>query len=189
MVAILLIIVFQILNGAFLSLDNLEVVLQLGAEIAIVAVAEVMVMVLGEIDLSIGNVFALAPFVMYLGYKAGLPLIVAIVCGLLSGLAVGLVNAVLHVKCIDDSNHPAQQSSQGKIEHANTGRRNSHFTTADRITANGYCVDAKPTAGKQKMPDGNHDDCPQYDTPRRRAHGPRNPPRTGCNLRKAIRNY
>ena len=97
LVAILLIIVFQVLNSAFLSLGNLQVVFQLAAEIAIVAVAEVMVMVLGEIDLSIGNVFALAPFVMYLSYKAGLPLIAAVVVGLLSGLAVGLVNAILHV--------------------------------------------------------------------------------------------
>jgi len=97
-VAVLLIIVFQLLNNSFLSLANLKVVFQLSAEIAIVAVAEVMVMVLGEIDLSVGNVFAFSPFIMYFAYQAGMPLILAVVAGLVAALAVGLVNGLLHVK-------------------------------------------------------------------------------------------
>ncbi len=97
-VAVLLVVVFQLLDSSFLTVANLKVVFQLSAEIAVVAIAEVIVMVLGEIDLSVGNVFAFAPFIMYFAYEAGLPLIVAVVVGLLSGVAVGWVNAILHVK-------------------------------------------------------------------------------------------
>lgn len=97
-VALALVVVFQILNGAFLTVQNLQVIFQLGAEIVIVAVAEVMVMVLGEIDLSVGNVFAIAPFIMYFSYQAGLPLAVGIGLGLIAGLTAGWINGLLTVR-------------------------------------------------------------------------------------------
>ncbi|NMP22813.1 ABC transporter permease [Sulfobacillus harzensis] len=98
LVAVALIVIFQVLSAQFLTLGNLQVAFQLAAEIAIVGVAEVMVMVLGEIDLSVGNVFAFAPVVMYFINQAGVPLVVAILVALAASLAVGFINGVLTVK-------------------------------------------------------------------------------------------
>ena len=97
-VAIVMIVVFQALNPSFLSGENLSVIFQLAAEIAIIAVAEVMLMVLAEIDLSVGNIFALSSFVMYFAYQAHLPLALGIVLGVASGAVVGLMNGVIAVK-------------------------------------------------------------------------------------------
>lgn len=98
LVAVALIIIFQVLSSQFITVSNLQVVFQLAAEIAVVGVAEVMVMVLGEIDLSVGNVFAFAPVIMYVINQAGAPLIVAIIIAIAASLAVGLINGLLTVK-------------------------------------------------------------------------------------------
>ena len=45
------------------------------APFAILAVGEVMLMVAGEIDLSIGSVYLFAPFMFYKFNEAGLPLV------------------------------------------------------------------------------------------------------------------
>jgi simple sugar transport system permease protein len=97
-VAVSLVLVFQVLNGAFLTPTNLEVILQQAAEISFIAVGEVMVMVLAEIDLSVGNVFALAPFVLYFAVQAHWPMVVGIALGLLAAGVVGLLNGLVTVR-------------------------------------------------------------------------------------------
>jgi simple sugar transport system permease protein len=97
-VAILLAIYFEISNHAFLmsgaSLQNLS---QFIAPVAIIACGEVMLMIGGEIDLSAGMVYALAPFVMYFATQAGVPLPIAVILGIAAGALVGLINGVLTV--------------------------------------------------------------------------------------------
>ena len=56
-----------------------------------------MLMIGGEIDLSAGMVFALAPFVMHFAHEAGLPLPLAVPVALLASAAIGLVNGVVTV--------------------------------------------------------------------------------------------
>ncbi len=105
-VAILLVIYFQASNQNFLTQANIRTISQFAAATAIIAAGEVMLLICGEIDLSVGNVFALAPFIMYFTSmyftnQAGLPLWVGIVFGLLVGLlvsaVVGLLNGLVTV--------------------------------------------------------------------------------------------
>jgi simple sugar transport system permease protein len=95
-VALLLIAWFQNANHDFLltsaSLENLS---QFVAPAAIIACGEIMLMIGGEIDLSAGMVFALAPFVMYFANAAGIPVMPSLVLGILAAGAVGLVNGVI----------------------------------------------------------------------------------------------
>ncbi len=98
-VAVLLIAYFESANRDFLlsgaSLQNLT---QYIAPAAIIACGEIMLMIMGEIDLSAGMVFALAPFVMHFAAEAGVPAPLALIVGVASGAAVGLLNGLITVK-------------------------------------------------------------------------------------------
>ena len=93
LVAIALIIYFQSVNSNFLSAGNLPVIAQFVAAAAIIAAGEVMLMIGGEIDLSVGSVFALSPFIMYFAMEDyGLPFGLAVIAALLVSAFIGLVN-------------------------------------------------------------------------------------------------
>jgi simple sugar transport system permease protein len=95
-VALLLIGWFEYANRDFLLSDaSLENLSQFVAPAAIIACGEIMLMIGGEIDLSAGMVFALAPFVMYFAADAGVPVFLAMLLGLLAAGFVGLVNGVV----------------------------------------------------------------------------------------------
>nr|WP_218103914.1 ABC transporter permease [Thermogemmatispora onikobensis] len=96
-VAIALIIYFQFSNQAFLSTQNIRTLSQFVAATAIISAGEVMLLICGEIDLSVGQVYALAPFIMYFANQAGLPLLVGLILGLLVCALVGLFNGLITV--------------------------------------------------------------------------------------------
>ena len=96
-VVVVLFIYFSVSTDDFFGTDNLRVIGQFTAAISIIAVAEVMLLISGEIDLSLGNIYALAPFVMWFGTEWGLPLPLAVIFGLLGAAAVGAVNGILTV--------------------------------------------------------------------------------------------
>ncbi|MGH3318741.1 MAG: ABC transporter permease [Streptosporangiaceae bacterium] len=83
---------------SFNSVDNYGVIANYVAPVAIIAAGEVMVLICGEIDLSSGMVFALAPFIMYLLHQSGLPLGLAVVLALACSLVIGIVNGGVTVK-------------------------------------------------------------------------------------------
>lgn len=98
LVVIVLLFYFQVSTGVFFSEDNLVNVSQYVAAIAIVAVGQVFLLVNGEIDLSVGQVFVLAPFLMYFAIEDyGLPTLVAIVIALVGSAGIGLLNGIIHV--------------------------------------------------------------------------------------------
>lgn len=96
-VGVLLVIYFAIANSEFISTDNIRTISQYAAAPAILASGEVMLLICGEIDLSVGNVYALAPFIMYSAYTHHWPLALSLVAGILVGVAAGLVNGLITV--------------------------------------------------------------------------------------------
>jgi D-xylose transport system permease protein len=90
---IVIIIVFQIERSRFLSAANLVNLLQQSAEFIVLGMAEIFVLLLGEIDLSLGFSGAVGGAVMVilayppinLGWGA------AVACGLATGTAIGFV--------------------------------------------------------------------------------------------------
>jgi simple sugar transport system permease protein len=99
-VAIVLVIYFQIgSDGGFLSPQFMSVVLRDTGRLGLIAVAEVMLMITGEIDLSLSAIFSLAPYMMALMSVAwGVPLAVGAVIGILMGVLVGAVNGIITVR-------------------------------------------------------------------------------------------
>ena len=97
-VAVLLTLYFQAVNENFLSSANLQTLSQFMAASAIIACGEIMLLICGEIDLSAGHVFALAPFLMHFAADAGLPIVPALLLALIASGLVGLVNGLITVK-------------------------------------------------------------------------------------------
>src|SRR3954471_14790124 len=74
-VTVIAAIYFALQNDRFFTQANFENLLPYFAPLAILAAGEVLLMVAGEIDLSIGSVYLFAPFMFYEFNLAGLSLI------------------------------------------------------------------------------------------------------------------
>ena len=97
-VALILVAYFEYANHDFLLTDaSLQNLSQFVAPTAIIACGEIMLMIGGEIDLSAGMVFALAPFIMHFANHAGVPLPAAVVLALIASALVGLCNGFITV--------------------------------------------------------------------------------------------
>lgn len=92
---IILVIVFQILTPDFFTDANLQTVSQFFAPWTLIACGEIMLLIAGEVDLSVGQVFALAPFIMHFAIAAGMPVVAGVLAALivsgLLGLFIGLI--------------------------------------------------------------------------------------------------
>ena len=91
---LLLMLVFFILSPYFLTVDNLLTVATQTAVIAIIAIGQTFVLITGGIDLSIGSNIALSAMVAGVFMRAGLPVPVAILAGLVTGMLSGTVNGI-----------------------------------------------------------------------------------------------
>jgi simple sugar transport system permease protein len=94
-VTVLAILYFSLKTDRFFTTDNFKTLLPYFAPFAILAAGEALLMISGEIDLSIGSVFLFSPFMFYEFSQAGLPLIPCLILALLCASAVGLLNGVL----------------------------------------------------------------------------------------------
>ena len=88
-------LVFQRYNDKFLSPLNLTNLLAQISALGTIAVGAVLVLLLGEVDLSAGAVSGLCAAIMaVLNVKYGVPGPIAVLAGLLAGLAVGLFQGI-----------------------------------------------------------------------------------------------
>lgn len=98
LVAIALMAYFQATTGIFFTESNIVNVSQYVAATAIIAAGQVLLLVSGEIDLSVGNVYTLAPFLMHYAVDFwGVPVIPSILLALLLSALIGLVNGLVTV--------------------------------------------------------------------------------------------
>lgn len=97
-VLVVMLVFFSFLSPAFMTSNNIQIVLQPIPEMALVAIGVTILMISGEFDLSVGSVFALSPMVMSLFMAGGAPLPLAMLIGLCVAAFVGLVNALMTLK-------------------------------------------------------------------------------------------
>ncbi len=88
---------FGFANPAFLTTANVEIVSQYVIPVAILAVGQTMLLICGEIDLSMGAVYFMTPFLAYFAMEAGLPLPLAVVAALAGASIVGLLNGAISI--------------------------------------------------------------------------------------------
>ncbi|MEU4693843.1 ABC transporter permease [Actinoplanes sp. NPDC023714] len=99
LVALGLMIYFRASSPVFLSRDNLVNIAQATAPVAIVAVGIVLLLVSGEIDLSVGIVAALAPFLFHFAVDFyGFPVFAGFLLALIISAGIGLFNGLVVTK-------------------------------------------------------------------------------------------
>lgn len=92
-------IIFQVLNPNFLSSTNLVNLTMQCAAVGTIAIGIVLVLLMGEIDLSVGSVSGLASAILAVGFvQLGLPLPVVLLAALVTGALIGLLFGVLRTR-------------------------------------------------------------------------------------------
>jgi len=91
--------IFQALNPSFLSADNLVNLTLQCAAVGTIAIGVVLVLLLGQIDLSVGSVSGLSAAILGVGLtQLGWPLALTILFALATGVAVGLLYGFLFTR-------------------------------------------------------------------------------------------
>jgi len=98
LVAVALAIFFTIRSPNFFTSGNALVLSQFIAPFAIFALAEVPILILGEIDLSVGQMYIAAPFFVTYWNKAGIPVLASIVLALMVCCALGFINGLITIR-------------------------------------------------------------------------------------------
>ena len=91
-VTLLVAIYFSLNTSTFLTVANFKTLLPYFAPYAIMGAGVVFVMILGEIDLSIGATYLFAPFLFYKLTVAGIPLVPSVILAVLACTFVGMIN-------------------------------------------------------------------------------------------------
>lgn len=91
-VTIIVAVYFTINTSAFFTGENFKTLLPYFTPLAILGAGEVFVMILGEIDLSIGAMYLFAPILFYKFDSAGLGLVPSLILALIVCMAVGVIN-------------------------------------------------------------------------------------------------
>ena len=94
---IIIAVIFQSLNSTFLSPANLSNLLMQSSAVGVIALGIVAVLLVGEIDLSVGSVSGLsaAIFAVFL-MNLGMPTIIGIIAAIAAGALIGLIYSFIY---------------------------------------------------------------------------------------------
>ncbi len=88
-------IVNMSLSPNYLVLDNIMSAIQMFSDKAILVFPMMLVILLGEIDISIASTMALSGVIMGISYRTGIPMVLAIFIALLVGAICGFINGFI----------------------------------------------------------------------------------------------
>ena len=94
----IIIVVISVINPNFISLGNIVAIFQQICVRGILTMAMSILLISGGIDLSIGNIMVVCGVVMYVVLNNGMPVAVAVLAGLITGMACGLLNGAIIAK-------------------------------------------------------------------------------------------
>ena len=94
----IIIVVISVINPNFISLGNIVAIFQQICVLGILTMAMSILLISGGIDLSIGNIMVVCGVVMYVVLNNGMPVAVAVLAGLITGMACGLLNGAIIAK-------------------------------------------------------------------------------------------
>ena len=91
-------VIFSNIATGFSSSGILHLILLLGAELGIITIGMSLLIISGEIDLSVASVFVFSTFITLIATNRGLPFPLAALIALSCGCLIGLLNGCLTVK-------------------------------------------------------------------------------------------
>lgn len=91
-VTLITLVYFLSSSNRFATTANFQTLLPFFAPYAMLAAGQVFVMILGEIDLSIGAMYLFSPFLYYEIHGGGIPIIPAIILTLIAAMILGAIN-------------------------------------------------------------------------------------------------
>lgn len=97
-ILLLFIAIFEILNPKFLSAPSIVNIIRTAAPAVMVGVAATLLMISGNIDLSVGSILAFSGVVFATLAKAGIDITVGVLISICAGALIGVMNGVLVVK-------------------------------------------------------------------------------------------
>ena len=97
---VLLFVVFSVFSPGhrFISMENMQIFMSIGAEFNIVAIVVGMLMIVGEFDLSVGSILVFSSWNFYVLYNAGVHILLTFILVLCIGGIVGFINGIITVK-------------------------------------------------------------------------------------------
>jgi simple sugar transport system permease protein len=95
LIAVVMFIYFALTTGGFHTHGSYNNIAQYMAPYVIIGIGEVLLMIMGEIDLSVGFVWTLAPFAVHFFVDSGLPALFAIIVTVLVLSLFGLFNGIM----------------------------------------------------------------------------------------------
>ncbi len=102
LIVVLLLIVFFILFSrislGFFSYSMLNVIFLTGSELGIIALGVTLLIISGEMDLSVASVFVFSNYIVLIGNQYGLPIFVSFLLGIGFGIGAGFLNGFFAIK-------------------------------------------------------------------------------------------
>lgn len=92
---IIMVMFFSLTSQYFFSVTNFITIALQTAVVGIIAIGMTFVIITGGIDLSVGSIVAFSGVITGMALKTGMPMVIAIIIGLLTGTLCGLINGVL----------------------------------------------------------------------------------------------
>ena len=91
-------VLFSALEPSYLSATNVATIITQAVTYGLMGIGMTCVIISGGIDLSIGNIMVVCGVVMYVVLDNGLPTFIAVLAGLVTGAACGLLNGAIIAK-------------------------------------------------------------------------------------------
>lgn len=82
-------------NNLYFSPGTIQAIIQSGMDVCPLVLGMIFVLMLGDIDVSIASIMIFASMITGLGYQSGMPAILAVLVGILSGALCGAFNGFL----------------------------------------------------------------------------------------------
>ena len=85
-------ILFSRISAGFFSSSMLNVIFLTGSELGIIALGVTLLIISGEMDLSVASVFVFSNYIVLISNQFGLPILVSFILGIIFGIGAGFLN-------------------------------------------------------------------------------------------------
>lgn len=91
-------ILFSRISAGFFSSSMLNVIFLTGSELGIIALGVTLLIISGEMDLSVASVFVFSNYIVLISNQFGLPILVSFILGIIFGIGAGFLNGFFTMK-------------------------------------------------------------------------------------------